>query len=307
VASIRRLLAVAAKSELSGKVLFAKMKWFNEPASAKQSGDQLIVTTKPKTDYWRKTFCDYVTDNGHSFYLPVTGNFTLESRVAGKYAALYDQAGLMVRIDSGNWLKCGLELVEGVGHASVVVTTSSPTGRRSAASQPKNRCGGASCAKVLYSKFSILSTARTSSPRDSATARERRREGTITVIEGDHSSWFCYPQTAESSRAVQCLIDIQARFGGDSLIGRRLYPLLAGAGFRDVRVSPRTAYVDSSRPDLVEGVSKNTFIAMVEGVREQALGFMDQQSWHKGIADLYRATESDGTFCYTFFKALATR
>jgi hypothetical protein len=65
--------------------------------------------------------------------------------------------------------------------------------------------------------------------------------------------------------------------------------------------------VDSSRPDLVEGVSKNTFIAMVEGVREQALGFMDQQSWDKGIADLYRATESDGTFCYTFFKALATR
>jgi uncharacterized protein len=111
-----------SEAQLSGKSLLAKMKWFNEPASAKQSGEQIVVTTKPKTDFWRKTFYDYVTDNGHFFFLPITGDFTIESRVAGKYAALYDQAGLMVRIDSSNWLKCGLELVDGIGHASVVVT-----------------------------------------------------------------------------------------------------------------------------------------------------------------------------------------
>ena len=67
-----------------------------------------------------------------------------------------------------------------------------------------------------------------------------RREGSITVIEGDHGSWFCYPQTVEALRAVECLIEVQARLGGDSLIGRRLHPLLVEAGFRDVRVSPRT-------------------------------------------------------------------
>src|SRR6266849_9797760 len=116
------LAAWVSESQLSGKSLLAKMKWLNEPGSAKQSGEQLAVTTKPKTDFWRKTFYDYVTDNGHFFFLPVTGDFTFESRVAGKYAALYDQAGLMVRIDSSTWLKCGLELVDGIGHASVVVT-----------------------------------------------------------------------------------------------------------------------------------------------------------------------------------------
>ena len=132
---------------------------------------------------------------------------------------------------------------------------------------------------------------------------------TITVIEGDHGSWYCHPRTPEASRAVQCLVDVQARLGGDALIGRRLYPLLAEAGFRDVRVSPRMVYVDSSRPDLVEGFSKNTFIAMVEGVRDQALslGMVDRRTWEKGIADLYRATEPDGTFCYTFFKGTASR
>jgi len=114
--------AELGESTVSGKSLFAKMKWLNEPAAARLSGNQLAVTTKPKTDYWRKTFYEYVTDNGHFFSLPVSGDFTLESRVAGRYAALYDQAGLMVRIDASNWLKCGLELVDGIGHASVVVT-----------------------------------------------------------------------------------------------------------------------------------------------------------------------------------------
>jgi SAM-dependent methyltransferase len=142
-----------------------------------------------------------------------------------------------------------------------------------------------------------------------AIQRVLRRGHTITVIEGDHGSWYCHPRTPESSQAVQCLVDVQARFGGDALIGRRLYPLLLEAGFRDVRVSPRMVYVDSSRPDLVEGFSRNTFIAMVEGVRDQALslGMIDRRTWEKGIADLYRATEPDGTFCYTFFKGTAAR
>jgi SAM-dependent methyltransferase len=142
-----------------------------------------------------------------------------------------------------------------------------------------------------------------------AIRRVLRRGGTITAIEGDHGSWYCHPQTPESSRAVECLVELQARMGGDALVGRRLYPLLAEAGFRDVHVSPRMVYVDNSRPDLVEGFSRNTFTAMVEGVREQALaaGLIDRRTWEKGIADLYRATEPDGTFCYTFFKGLAVR
>jgi SAM-dependent methyltransferase len=142
-----------------------------------------------------------------------------------------------------------------------------------------------------------------------AVKRVLRPGGSLTVVEGDHGSWYCSPQTPESSRAVQCLVDIQARLGGDSLIGRRLYPLLIKAGFSEVRVSPRMVYVDDSRPDLVEGFSKNTFIAMVEGICNQALslGLIDERTWDKGIADLYHATEPGGTFCYTFFKAICMR
>jgi SAM-dependent methyltransferase len=142
-----------------------------------------------------------------------------------------------------------------------------------------------------------------------AIKRVLRRDGTITAIEGDHGSWYCYPQTPESSQAVQCLVTLQARAGGDSLIGRRLHPLLTEAGFREVQVTPRVVYADNSRPDLVDGFSKKTFIAMVEGVRDQAIArnLIDEPTWEKGIAGLYRATEPGGTFCYTFFKGIAAR
>ena len=133
--------------------------------------------------------------------------------------------------------------------------------------------------------------------------------GTMTVIEGDHGSAYFHPESPLASQTIQCLIDIQARLGGNSLIGRQLYPLVKNAGLRDVAVSPRMVYVDSSKPGLVEGFTRNTFIAMVEGVREQALAWnlMDAAQWDKGIADLYASAGPDGVFCYTFFKATAVR
>ena len=108
---------------------------------------------------------------------------------------------------------------------------------------------------------------------------------------------------------VQRNIDVQARLGGNSLVGRELYPLLKAAKYSEVTVSPRMVYVDSSRPALVDGFIDKTFIAMVKGVREQALALqlVDAVTWQKGIADLYRSTEEDGTFCYTFFKGVGTK
>jgi hypothetical protein len=60
---------------------------------------------------------------------------------------------------------------------------------------------------------------------------------------------------------------------------------------------------------VIEGFTKNTFTAMVEGVRQQALsqGMIEERAWDAGIAELYRTAEADGTFCYTFFKALGIR
>jgi SAM-dependent methyltransferase len=131
--------------------------------------------------------------------------------------------------------------------------------------------------------------------------------GTITVIEGDHGSAYFHPDSGFARRAIQCQVTLQARAGGDSLIGRRLHPLLREAEFGDVQVSPRMVYVDASRPAWVDGFTRKTFTAMIEGVRKPALeaGLMSVADFDRGIADLYRTADDDGVFCYTFFKARA--
>jgi SAM-dependent methyltransferase len=138
--------------------------------------------------------------------------------------------------------------------------------------------------------------------------RMLRPGGTLTVIEGDHGSAYFYPMNEQSQRTIDCLVEVQRASGGDALIGRRLYPLITGAGFRSVKVSPRTVYVDHSRPDLEEGFTRNTFTAMVEGVKEQVIStnMMAADEWDEGVRGLYRTAE-EGTFLYTFFKGTALR
>jgi SAM-dependent methyltransferase len=131
--------------------------------------------------------------------------------------------------------------------------------------------------------------------------------GSITVIEGDHGSALFYPDSAAARAVIQCLIDLQARAGGNALVGRELWHLLNEAGFSDTMVLPRPVYADAGMPESGEAV-KNIFIAMVEGIREKALesGMLMPDEWDQGIRDLYRTTKKDGAFCYTFFKAVAT-
>ncbi|RJP22554.1 MAG: methyltransferase domain-containing protein [Candidatus Abyssobacteria bacterium SURF_5] len=136
-----------------------------------------------------------------------------------------------------------------------------------------------------------------------------RPAGTITVIEGDHGSAYFYPDNEAAHKAIQCQVELQKRVGGNAMIGRQLFPLLRKAGFHLIRVSPRMVYADSSKPELVEGFTKKTFTAMIEGVRGCALeaGLIDAFTFDRGIEALYRTAQLDGVFCYTFFKAVAEK
>lgn len=133
--------------------------------------------------------------------------------------------------------------------------------------------------------------------------------GTVTVIEGDHGSAYFHPHSDAAQRAIQCLVQLQRSAGGDALIGRRLYPLMVEAGLAGVHVSPRMVYVDSSRPELVDGFTRKTFTAMIEGVRDAAIeaGMIESEAFDLGIRDLYRTAEADGVFCYTFFKGVGVK
>jgi SAM-dependent methyltransferase len=128
--------------------------------------------------------------------------------------------------------------------------------------------------------------------------------GSVTVIEGDHGSTYFHPDSEAAHEAIKCQVELQRLGGGNAQIGRQLYPLMVEAGLEKVRVSPRMVYVDGSRPDLIDGFTKKTFIAMIEGVREPATkaGLIEPEDFDSGIRALQRTTEPDGVFCYTFFK-----
>jgi len=133
--------------------------------------------------------------------------------------------------------------------------------------------------------------------------------GTMIAIEGDHGSTFFYPDSEYAHSAIDCQIQLQKQNGGNSNIGRELYPLLNSIGLSDISVSPRMVYVDASKPQLVEGFIKNTFTAMIEGVGEKAIqhGMVNKLIFEKGIKDLYRTAEPDGVFSYTFFRGSGTK
>jgi regulation of enolase protein 1 (concanavalin A-like superfamily) len=84
--------------------------------------DRLVAVTDRATDFWRETHYGFVRDSGHFAGLEVRGGFTATLRVRARYEALYDQAGIMVRLDAGTWLKAGVELSDGEALFGSVLT-----------------------------------------------------------------------------------------------------------------------------------------------------------------------------------------
>ncbi len=133
--------------------------------------------------------------------------------------------------------------------------------------------------------------------------------GSITVIEGDHGSCFWHPETAASRQAWQAMIRVQQEMGHDPLIGRRLHPLLAQAGFDIDGITPLWAYADAAMPQLLDGAVNKILAPMMETAREEALamGLIDRATWEQGIADMHRAAmPPDGSVFYTWFRGVGT-
>ena len=83
--------------------------------------------------------------------------------------------------------------------------------------------------------------------------RVLKKGGTMVAIEGDHGSTFFYPDSTDAYAAINCQVQLQKQSGGNSNIGRELYPLFKSIELPDISVSSRMVYIDASRPQLVEG------------------------------------------------------
>ncbi|MGY4284661.1 regulation of enolase protein 1 (concanavalin A-like superfamily) [Bradyrhizobium sp. LM2.7] len=83
--------------------------WLNEPERWTARGDSLEMVTDQATDFWRETHYGFSRDSGHFLGFRTAEAFTAELRVQGDFRTLYDQAGIMVRIDAQRWVKAGIE------------------------------------------------------------------------------------------------------------------------------------------------------------------------------------------------------
>lgn len=110
---------MTAAAQITG---FDGLTWLNEPLFAEQIGQSLVVRTRHNTDFWHETFYGFRRHSGHFLRRKVSGEFTAEVTVTGKFDELYDQAGLMLRIDDNHWVKTGIERTDGAMHYSVVIT-----------------------------------------------------------------------------------------------------------------------------------------------------------------------------------------
>ena len=99
-----------------------KMQWFNEPTKWEIKNNSLTMNVTPQSDYWRISHYGFTVDDAPFLYTMRGGEFEVKVKVTGDYTARFDQAGLMLRIDHDNYIKAGIEFVDGKYNLSTVVT-----------------------------------------------------------------------------------------------------------------------------------------------------------------------------------------
>lgn len=102
--------------------MLEQCRWLNEPKAWDLTAGVLGVTTDHGTDFWRQTHYGFTRDTGHFFQFDTAGDFTAQLRVQAEFHALYDQAGIMVRLDEAHWIKAGVEFSDGMPLLGSVLT-----------------------------------------------------------------------------------------------------------------------------------------------------------------------------------------
>jgi uncharacterized protein len=101
---------------------WAQASWLNPPLSTTTDGGDLVVVTRDRTDFWRTTSYGFVHDDGHALLTDFPNESAVEVTFIADFDELYDQAGVMVRVDERNWIKAGIEMSDGLPHLGAVVT-----------------------------------------------------------------------------------------------------------------------------------------------------------------------------------------
>lgn len=119
---ISTLLAMIALALAVQAQTLDRMQWFNEPESWSIKNNKLTMQVTPQSDYWRISHYGFTVDDAPFLYTMRGGEFEVKVKISGDYKVRFDQAGLMLRADKENYIKAGIEFVDGKYNISCVVT-----------------------------------------------------------------------------------------------------------------------------------------------------------------------------------------
>ncbi len=104
---------------------YNQFKWIREPKDYKIINDTIEITTKPHTDLWQRTYYHFQNDNAPVLQMEIEDDyfsFTVKTDFEDSHHR-FDQCGLVMYLDSENWLKCSIEYENEVyQHLGSVVT-----------------------------------------------------------------------------------------------------------------------------------------------------------------------------------------
>ncbi len=145
-----------------------QLSWLNAPPTADLIGQSessissdlnlgLKVVPAANTDFWHRTYYDPPLDkaNGHSLLMDVSWSrdqWAIETKFSLHPLNQFDQAGLMIFIDTTHWLKAGIEYVDGQPKMSCVVTN----GQSDWSTQPWEEGLGGVAMRVSYIRDSYI-------------------------------------------------------------------------------------------------------------------------------------------------------
>ena len=101
-----------------------KLEWTRLPASSSITEDKIEIVTAPHTDLWQRTYYHFRNDNAPVLQMKTRDqyfSFVVKTEFDSKHR--FDQCGIVVYLDSDNWLKASIEYEnEEFQHLGSVVT-----------------------------------------------------------------------------------------------------------------------------------------------------------------------------------------
>lgn len=102
-----------------------QFKWTREPASFEIAGDEIRITTAPHTDLWQRTYYHFRNDNAPVLQMETEEkyfSFAVKTSFRESHHR-FDQCGIVMYLDSENWVKGSIEYEnEEFQHLGSVVT-----------------------------------------------------------------------------------------------------------------------------------------------------------------------------------------